>query len=91
MNFFDIVAEKGYAAIKEDNPNIIHLVKDDGGEEPLVEAHIVFHKKEKLIKGFLKPKDLIFDVNDMAIMYRVFRNMQEDLNFFADRSHYDII
>lgn len=88
MNFYDTVAEKGYAIQKEDNNNLIHLVKEDND---LVEAHIVFHKKEKQIKGFLKPKDLIFDVNDTAIIYRVFLSMREDLCLFADKSGYAII
>ena len=88
MNFYDTIAEKGYAIKKEENTNLIHLIKEDND---LVESHIIFHKKEKKIKGFLRPKDLIFDVNDMAIMYRVFLTMKEDLNFFADRSNYDII
>ena len=88
MRFYDAIAERGYAMKKEQSPNLIHLIKDDN---PLVESHIVFYKTEKQITGFLKPKDLFRDVNDMAIMYRVFLAMKEDLNAFADRSNYDII
>ena len=91
MNFFDTVAELGYCIQKEDNHNLIHLVKGDGSNEPLVEAHIIFQREEKQILGFLKPKKLIHELNDTAIIYRMFLTMQEDLSFFADRSGYDII
>lgn len=91
MNFYDTIAERGYAIKKEESADLIHLVKDDGSNPPLVEAHIVFYRSKHEITGFLRTKDLIFKVNDMAIMYRVFLDMQEDLKFFAERSRYDII
>lgn len=91
MNFYDTVAEHGYVIKKEDNPNLIHLIKEDGSKPNFAEAHIVFHKAEKQIKGFLSVHDLIFDVNDNAIIYRMFRHMREDLKFFAEKARYDII
>lgn len=91
MNFYDTVAERGYTIKKEESGNIIHLVKEDGSKPAFVEAHIVFLKNEKQIKGFLSVHDLIFTVNDNAIIYRMFRHMREDLKFFAEKARYDII
>lgn len=87
MNFFDTVAGMGYIIKKEENNNIIHLIKGNS----LVEIHILFLKEEKKITGFLKPKDLFYTVDDMSIMYRTFLEMKKDLNFFIDKSHYDIL
>lgn len=91
MNFYDTIAERGYAIKKEENSNLIHIVKEDGSSPVFVESHIVFHKSEKQIKGFISVHDLVFDTNDTAIIYRMFRHMQEDLKFFAEKARYDII
>ena len=79
MNFYDTVAERGYAIKKEESANLIHLIKEDGSKPAFVEAHIIFMREEKKIKGFISVHDLIFTVDDNAIIYRMFRHMKEDL------------
>ena len=92
MNFFDTVTEMGY---KVTNLNgIIDISKEDNFEEhePLGEIHIVFYKEEKKIIGYIKPLRNFYDMDDMCHIYHaLFLGMKKDLQFFAERSKYEIV
>ena len=91
MNFYDTVASRGYLIKKEENNNIIHLIKYDDRKETLIEVHIFFDREKQTIQGALRPRDLFYDLDDMSLIYRLYREMKEDVEFFADKSKYDII
>ena len=91
MNFYDTIASMGYIMQKEENKNIIHIVKSDDRKDTLIEIHIFFDREKQTIQGVLRPKDLFYDLDDMSLIYRLYRDMKKDVQFLADKSKYDII
>lgn len=88
MTFYDTIAERGYLIKKEENNKIIHIIKSDND---ILETHIFFNLTDKTVLGCLRPKNLFYDLDDICLIYRMYREMVEDLKFFADKSKYDII
>ena len=91
MNFYDTVTQMGYS-VKKDN-NVIDISKEDFylNHEPLGTIHILFNLEEKKATGLVCPIRCFCDLDDMAHIYKLFRDMQRDLKFLADKSHYDIV
>lgn len=91
MNFYDTIASMGYVIQKEESQNIIHIVKSDDRKDTLIEVHVFFDKENKTVQGVLRPKDLFYDLDDMVLIYKLYREMKKDVEFLADKSKYDII
>lgn len=92
MNFYDTVTEMGYKVKKEpEHNNIIHIIKEDDRKPHVIEIHILFDKEDKLINGFLKPCNLFYNMDDMVLIYKFYREMQADLKYLATRSNYEIV
>lgn len=92
MTFYDTVTEMGYKVTNLGD--MLDISKDDiySEHQPLGEIHIVFYKKDKKILGYIKPLRNFFDLDDMTHIYHhLYLTMKKDLNFFAEKSKYDII
>ena len=86
MNFYDKVQEMEYE-IKTQNPNCIVIEK----KRNISDIIIIFDIKEKVISGYLKPNNILKELDDISYQYSVFRELQEDLKELSGLSKYDII
>ena len=87
MNFYDTITKMGYYISKVNDKDITEIIKS----EKIIEIHIVFYKNDKKILGFLKPLDNFYDMDDMSLIYRLFKEMERDVKDLASRSNYVII
>ena len=86
MNFHDKLQEMDYE-IKEQTDNYVLVIK----KKRISDIIIIFDLKEKAVSGYLKPNDIIKELDDITYQYDAFREMKRDLKELADLSHYDII
>ena len=86
MNFFDKIQEMEYEIIKHDTECIIIEKKRN-----ISDIIIIFDTKKRRIAGYLKPNDIISDLDDITDQYTTFREMKSDLKELAKLSNYDII
>ena len=88
MNFYDTVAEYGYAIVKNpEEKNIIDISKSGR----IAEIHIIFYTDKKKIMGYILPLDVFYDIDDMAEVYALYRTMKKDIKIFADKSKYEVV
>lgn len=86
MNFYDKIEELGYC-VKEQTENYILIEK----KEAISDAIIIFSIKEKIISGYLKPNNILKELEDITHQYTVFRQLKEDLKELSSLSKYDIL
>lgn len=86
MNFNDKIQEMDYQ-IKSQNDNCIVIEK----KRSISDAVIIFDLKEKVISGYLKPNNIIKELEDITHQYTIFRELQSDLKHLAELSKYEII
>ena len=86
MNFNDKIQELDYQ-IKSQNENCIVIEK----KRNISDAIIIFDLKEKVIAGYLKPNNILKELDDISQQYTLFREMKSDLKHLAELSKYDII
>ena len=86
MNFQDKIEEMEYQ-IKSQNDNCIVIEKN----RSISDIVIIFDLKEKVISGYLKPNNIIKELEDITHQYTLFREMKSDLKKLSDLSNYEII
>ena len=86
MNFYDKIQEMDYD-IKSQNDNCIVIEK----KKNISDILIIFDNKEKVISGYLKPNNILKEIDDISYQYANFREMKADLKELASLSKYDII
>lgn len=86
MNFNDKIQELDYQ-IKSQNKNCIVIEKKGN----VSDAIIIFDLKEKAIAGYLKPNNILKELDDISQQYTLFREMKSDLKQLAELSKYEII
>lgn len=86
MNFNDKIQEMDYQ-IKTQNDNCIVIEK----KRNISDIIIIFDLKEKVIAGYLKPNNILKELDDISYQYSTFREMKEDIKEFAKLSKYDIM
>lgn len=86
MNFKDTITELDYQ-IKEQTENYIMIEK----KSAISDIIILFDLKEKAIAGYLKPNNILKELEDITHQYTVFREMKSDLKYLSEISKYDII
>lgn len=86
MNFNDKIEELGYF-IREKNREFIIIEQ----KERISDIVILFGIKDRVIAGYLRPNNVIQDLDDITHQYTVFRKMEKDLKELSELSHYAII
>ena len=86
MNFHDKIQEMDYE-IKTQNDNCIVIEK----KRNISDIIVIFDLKEKVISGYLKPNNILKELDDISYQYSVFREMQSDLKELSKLSKYEII
>ena len=86
MNFNDKILEMDYQ-IKSQNENCIVIEK----KEEISDIIIIFDLKERVVSGYLKPNNIIKELDDISHQYTVFREMKSDLEELSKLSNYDIL
>ena len=86
MNFNDKIEELGYV-IREKNEEFIIIEQ----KEEISDIVILFGIKDKIITGYLRPNNVIQDLEDITHQYTIFRRMKQDLKELSELSHYAII
>lgn len=86
MNFNDKIQEMDYQ-IKTQNSNCIVIEK----KRNISDIIIIFDLKEKTVSGYLKPNNILKELDDISYQYATFREMKEDEKELAKLSRYDIL
>ena len=86
MNFGETVARMGYEIFAKDSETI--LIRK---QYELASIFILFDNKNKEISGAIRTDKLIYNLDEIANHYSIFRDMKADLKTFQQLSHYDII
>ena len=86
MNFHDKIQEMDYE-IKTQNDNCIVIEK----KRNISDIIVIFDLKEKVVSGYLKPNNILKELDDISYQYSVFREMQSDLKELSKLSKYEII
>lgn len=86
MNFYDKIQEMDYT-IKLKNENCIVIES----KQEISDKVIIFDINQKTLTGYLKPNDLILDLDDISHQYTLFRELQKDLKELTNLSQYKII
>ena len=86
MNFYDKIQEMDYT-IKQKNENCIVIES----KQEISDKVIIFDIQRKTLTGYLKPNDLILDLDDISHQYTLFRELQSDLKELTNLSQYKII
>lgn len=85
MNFYDKIQEMDYV-IKQHTPNCIVIES----KQEISDKIIIFDIKNKKLMGYLKPNDLLGNLDDISHQYTLFRQLQEDLKELENLSKYTI-
>ena len=86
MNFYDKIQEMDYI-IKIKNENCIMIES----KQEISDKVIIFDIQRKTLTGYLRPNDLILDLDDISHQYTLFRELQKDLKELTNLSQYKII
>jgi len=86
MNFHDKIQEMDYE-LKQQNDNCIVIEK----KRNFADIVIIFDLKEKVVSGYLKPNNILKEIDDISYQYSVFREMKSDLKELAELSKYEIL
>ena len=86
MNFYDKIQELDYT-VRTKNEHCIIIEQ----KETISDIVMIFDLDNRTVSGYLKPNDIIKDVNEIAHQYQVFLRMKKDEKEFAKLSKYAIL
>ena len=85
-SFKDKVVEMGYEFVKREEDTL--LIKK---ADPLANIYVLFNFTGKDIIGSIQTNKPIYNLDEIAHHYKLFRDMQADLKIFKQLTGYDIL
>lgn len=86
MNFFDKLIELNYDVVKRDKEEILIKKKYD-----IADIYIYFDISNKQITGSISTNKLLYNIDDIAEHYKIYREMRADLETFRELSKYEVL
>lgn len=86
MTFREEMERRGYQIKARDDKKlaIFHRIQK-------AESVIIFDHTCKMMLGYIAPKDVFVDLDDMSKIYGLFTRLQEDIEVFSKLSNYEVI
>lgn len=86
MTFKEEMERRGYQIRCRNEEKLAIVHKNEKAE-----AVIIFDHTCKKMMGYVFPRDIIFDLDDMTTIYGLFNTMKEDVTVFSELSKYEVI
>ena len=86
MQFNETIKQLGYKVCERDEESIL-IVKEDA----LANIYFFFDIKLKQLTGCIRTQKPIYNLDEIARHYTIFRQMRKDLKTLQQLSKYDII